>query len=259
LEVAFIGLLAVAGKPSFPSVLPDRRTARAVERVRAEEALAAARRLYTASAFDQCSATLIQAEARFRTLLARRSDFEAMKQINLWLGLCLAVSGDPDAAGVAFARARRLPGAGPNPDLFPPEILDLTEPRGEIAECELTIDARMVDGKRVARGEELEIGDHYATGARTGRFTLDEDCAVSWAVDASPPAGVLTKREAADPDFRARLAKQGVSLELEPKRKVEPEPPWYQEHWWIWVVAGVVTVAVAVPTTWVLTRDAERQ
>ena len=261
LEVAFIGLLALGAKPPVLSVLPDRRTARAVERIRADDALASARRLYTASEFEQCTSVLVQAEARLRTVLSRRRDFELMKQINLWLGLCRAVAGDPEGASVAFARARRLPGPGPNPNLFPPPVMALIEDRSEVPTCEIKIDARLIDGKRGARSRriQIQIGEHYAAGNRRGRFTVDDDCRVSWEIDTAPPAGVVTPREAADPEFLGRLERHGLSVTTEPKRREQAiESPWYQEHWWIWVVAGVVAVGVAVPTTYVLARDRDR-
>ena len=260
--VAGFVLWAMIANPVPIPLAPNRDVARAIELVRADRALHAARKQYTASGFDQCEQILEQAEARLRAVVERPSDFELLKSINLWLGLCQATGGDDRTARASFARALQLRGPDPNPDLFPPQVMELVAAveREEAPRCPLpdVLDGSIVDGKRAP--SSIEAGEHYAAGQRTGRFSLSEDCELTWIVDPDPPAGMLTRKEAADAELLARVQKHGVTLRARSARKEgrRAEPPWYQQHWWIWVVAGVAAVAIAVPTTYVLTREDDR-
>jgi hypothetical protein len=262
--VAGFVLWTLIAEPAPLPIVPNRDVARAIERARADRALHAARKQYTASEFAECEEILEQAEARLRSVVERPSDFELLKSINLWLGLCQATGGDERAARRTFERALQLRGADPNPDLFPPQVMELVAAveRDPAPRCPLPdlLDGALVDGKRAV--SSIEAGEHYAAGKRTGRFALSEDCELTWIVDPDPPAGMLTPREAADSELIARVQKQGVTLRARSARKEKEERPadvpWYQQHWWIWVVAGVAAVAIAVPTTYVLAREDDR-
>jgi hypothetical protein len=188
--------------------------ARALAEVRAKRALAAARTDYANSRFSACTARLERAEAALRRQLHRPADLELVKRVNLWIGLCHAVAGAGDRSQTAFLRAVRLPGAGPDPSLFPPAVMQQyrsaqTTATGRACRLRLTAPGEVeLDGRRVEARSEVAPGEHYAQWAgRSDRVRINDDCRLVLDDGPTATAPQLTRREAGDRGFLAEVGR----------------------------------------------------
>lgn len=77
-----------------------------------------ARQAYASSQFERCATGLARAERDLARQLRAPGDLVLMKRLNEWIGLYLSAGGQAEDAAAAFARAARLPGPAPDPDVF---------------------------------------------------------------------------------------------------------------------------------------------
>lgn len=189
-------------------------SSRALAEVRAGRALAAARTDYANSRFSACTARLELAEAALRRQLQRPADLELIKRVNLWIGLCHAVAGAGDRAQTAFLRAVRLPGAGPDPSLFPPTVMQhyrsaQTAATGRACRLRLTAPGEVeLDGRRVEARSEVAPGEHYAQWAgRSDRVRINDDCRLVLDDGPATAGPQLTRKEAGDKAFLAEVGR----------------------------------------------------
>lgn len=124
------------------------RSKTALARLRAKQAIAQARELYTQANFTGCISLLSIVEQDLIHHLADQNGkkqtiaFKLLADLNLWLGICQWAGGHGHAARFAFQRAAQIPRPStPDPALFPPELIQayrsaLTSPEGEIS-CEI--------------------------------------------------------------------------------------------------------------------------
>jgi len=171
--VCFVVLLvAHTGRAERGStwLVPDAKraaAAHALAQARGARTLAAARSEYARSRFEACARRLLRLEQGLRWHLRRPVDLELVKRVNLWLGLCQAVGGAPQRADQAFARAARLPGASPDPSLFPPAVMQRyqqAQSASGATTCRLEVDGAQtveIDGRRAEPGSEVAVGEHY--------------------------------------------------------------------------------------------------
>jgi hypothetical protein len=193
---------------------------RALAVARSQRSLAEARRDYTRSRFDRCAARLRGAELDLRLWLRQDEDLALMKRLNLWLGLCLAVAGESTTAGRAFVRAARLPGPGPDGQIFPPQVMkqyrEATAP-GDAETCNIQLDGGhsevRIDGRTTKSGAAVTPGQHYAVwqrhGIRSALVQLDPPgCRLNPPVLSAVAGGpVVGPAEAQDRAFLARVGR----------------------------------------------------
>ena len=198
---------------------------RAVIWARATRALRLARRSYIRSSFGWCQRRLLTVEKESRVALRTQGDFETMKRINQWLGLCTAVRGDKREAAAVFDRAVRLPGPAPDPQVFPPAVMALYAEAGsanKASQCgPLETSGRvlkLLDGQEVQKGDKTAVGEHYAVWeGGAGLVTVDEHCRL---VPSEPGAaslgqdGIVTYRELEDEAFARAVAVRAESAKL---------------------------------------------
>jgi len=266
------------------------RAHRALLSARLTRSLKQARSDYARSQFEACFRRLERSEQDLRGQV-RHVEIAQLKQLNLWLGLCLAVEGKATAAERVFFRAVQLGGADPDPNLFPPSVMQSyqqVKERSRKAACPLKLEAAggaevRVNG-RPAGAMVVAPGEHYVQwGGHSELLTVDERCSLTLPELAVAPLTFprFSAAEAADGGFlqqvgqsagvqRMRLAQDPQSKQhrtfdvalarfvvVSPSSKPVPPPvtPWYK-RWWVWglVGAGVVT-AVVVPVVIVNSRD----
>lgn len=189
--------------------------ARAVAVARATLALQTARRDYAQSRFARCAERLEGAERLLRAHAEGAVGLELAQRLNLWAGLCHSVGGATETARRAFARAGRLPGPGPDPQVFPPAVMKLYRQvtgDGARRRCALKLDGDgkelRLDGRSAAAGELVEAGEHYASwrtsGPRADLVRVGEDCSLVLPEGVAGGAA-LTREEAGQPELLAAV------------------------------------------------------
>jgi hypothetical protein len=196
---------------------------RALAIARARRSLARARQDYAQSRFSPCAEQLGRAEHQLHRHLRRAEDLALVKQLCLWRGLCLSFAGRRAAAAANWLRAARLPGAGPDPKVFPPQVMqryrNLHAQRARrtcVLQLSGTTSSVWIDGKIVAAGELVEPAERYVFWNKrrcSARLRIPETCRLDLPACPVPPAGQVTAEEAQDIPFlqavgRAASAKQ---------------------------------------------------
>ena len=177
---------------------PDSQAAVLLALARADVAIVAARRAYAGSEFGRCIRRMHEAEDALARAIRPDGGGDAaqngaaswhlLERVNLWLGLCLAVSGRSAEADHTFRRAIALGGTGPDPALFPPAVMGrfrrLMRQRGR-CELQLPVGARWLDGRPLAGARRVAVapGQHYLVHLepqrglpRSGRVVIDARC-----------------------------------------------------------------------------------
>lgn len=207
----------------------------AVASARVERAMGQARDAYAASQFTRCARLLQAAEVRLQHHLRRRGDLARVKRLNLWLGLCQTLTGDAEAAALSWSRAARLPGPGPDPKVFPPQVMrqyrELVARRAKQAAetCTLTLSGStrsvLINGRPVAAGELVQPGEHYVIWpeGRSARQRIGAACRLVLPTGAGGREAGVTEEEAADAGFLGQVGRAaGVTniwlLESKPAR-----------------------------------------
>lgn len=197
---------------------------RAVVWARASRGLQLARQAYLRSSFGWCQRRLLKVERESRGALQTAEDFETMKRLNQWLGLCTAVRGGKREAAAAFARAASLPGPSPDPQVFPPAIMNLYNKAVHAtqgARCgplkTSGFRPKLIDGRRFRSAEEVTIGQHYvAWEGGSGLVTISANCRLMPTKDdpLSEQDALVTSRELEDVVFAGILAERTRSKQL---------------------------------------------
>ena len=225
------GIQQAPGQPRL-RLVPHWRVRSARARVRARQALAQARRLYTRTDFAGCIALLSITEQELGGSLAASTPAVQLRahhllaRVNLWLGICQWAAGDAQNAASAFVRSAQLPSSpAPDPRLLPPAVvkayrLAVTAPREQVTcqvEAPLTPGSVEVNGRGpVVMGRAILVpaGTHYLVLSAPG--TADKlslrlaaaapRCAVQLSADANRARPVcVSLAEARDPAFVARI------------------------------------------------------
>ena len=147
-----------------------------------------------------------------------------MKRLNQWLGLCTAVRGDRREAAEMFARAARLPGPPPDPQVFPPAIMALyaraaqSPPTARCAPVQAAgVRLKLIDGRTHQTDEATTVGHHYAAWeGGSGLITINGTCRMMPLRD--PPLSeqdaLVSSRELEDDSFTAALAVRTQTTKL---------------------------------------------
>jgi len=193
---------------------------RALARTRIEHELARARVDYANSRFEACARRLARLEQRARWQLRAAEDLPRMRQLNLWLGLCHAVDGQPDQARAAFSLAARLPGSGPDPALFPPAVMELFRAaQAARGGCRLRTASQggglLLDGRQVEPGAEVAPGEHYAVwDGQSDRRRVEGECRLDLATPVPTQTLRLDPPELASAAFLQALGRAAGVKEL---------------------------------------------
>lgn len=200
-------------------------------RAKAERALQRARSDYAGSNFGGCIERLRATEQSLQARLGVPPDaatLGVLRRVNLWLGLCTAVTPRPARADHHFARAALLSGDPPSARLFPPPVMAryrrVVAASRKRASCRVGVRAQRVwvDGRRVRGGDQVAIGEHYLAwrlaDGRVGsaRQSIGKNCIIA------PAAGRLeriSRAHAADPRFLERFGRSAGADRL---RLVDP-------------------------------------
>jgi hypothetical protein len=201
-----------AAEPLWLVADRDRTAAsHALIQTRVERALTKARSDYATSHFKACARRLDRVEQQVQWHLRGKADLAQIKRLNLWLGLCRAVADEPEGARAAFARAARLPGADPDPSLFPPAVMALFRaakaPRDRcVLQIPETADLQL-DGRAVTPGARIAPGEHYVIqDGRSARRRVGGDCGLD--LSTLPlPALHLDPEEAESSEFLETLGR----------------------------------------------------
>lgn len=190
---------------------------RALAIARAHRSLARARKDYAQSRFARCAERLGRAEHLLHRHLRRDEDLFLIKQLNLWRGLCLSFAGQKAAAAAHWTKATRLPGAGPDPKVFPPQVMQRYHSlqaqrvkRTCVLQLGGTTSSVWIDGKAVAAGELVEPAERYVFWNNrkcSARLRIPETCRLDLPACPVPPAGQVTAEEAQDTPFLQKVGR----------------------------------------------------
>jgi hypothetical protein len=213
-EVLQLGVATGEGAPG----------SRAIAIARAHRALSEARKDYAQSRFSRCAERLDRAELQLQRHLQRAEDLALVKQVCLWQGLCRSFSDEKGAAAAYWIRATRIPGPGPDPNVFPPQAMKRyrgLQARRPGRTCVLrlveTTSSVQIDGKSVAAGELVEPDERYVIWSNrrcSARLRIPETCQLDLPACPVPPAGQVTAEEAQNRRFLQRAGRAAGAREV---------------------------------------------